>query len=117
MLQSRYRGLGRLPGLRAAASLPFVERLLPPRAGQALAALAEDDPARNHLLWTATVDMETAVRLFDREALREFEAGIRSQFESYFDGPDLTLNARLGIDLREWLPHNLLLNISDELAW
>jgi asparagine synthase (glutamine-hydrolysing) len=111
VLQSRYRGLGRVPGLRAAAALPVVARMLPTRAGQALAALAEDDPARNHLLWTVTVGMETAARLFDGEALGEFEARARSQFESYFDGRDLTLNALLGADLREWLPHNLLLKV------
>jgi len=108
LFQARYAGLGRVPGLRSAARLPGVERLLPARAGQALAALAETDPARNHLKWATTVDFTTAARLFDERAFQAFEERACAHFEPYFQAPAVTLGAALRSDLHEWLPHNLL---------
>jgi asparagine synthase (glutamine-hydrolysing) len=111
LYQTRYAGLGRVPGLRSAVRLPGVERLLPSRTGQALAALAETDPARNHLRWAATVDPATASGLFDPDAILRFEERACAHFEPYFENGAVTLQAALRSDLHEWLPHNLLLKV------
>jgi len=108
LFQSRYRGLARVPGLRAAAGLAVVERFLPSRTGQALAALAETDPTRNHLRWASTVDVPTMVRLFEPEALEKFESDVEAHFSRYFDSATIDLGGSLRADLMEWLPHNLL---------
>jgi asparagine synthase (glutamine-hydrolysing) len=111
LFQSRYRGLARVPGLRTAAGLPAVERFLPSRAGQALAALAETDPTRNHLRWASTVDVPTMTRLFEPDAVERFEAEVEAHFGRYFDSATIDLVGPLRADLMEWLPHNLLAKV------
>jgi asparagine synthase (glutamine-hydrolysing) len=108
--QSRLGWLARLPGLRGAARLPLASALLPSRGAQALDALAERDAARNHFLWSATVDLRTACELFDPEAVASVERTAVAAFRGHFDGRDGTA-ARLSADLTEWLPHNLLAKV------
>jgi asparagine synthase (glutamine-hydrolysing) len=110
VLQAGLGWLGRVPGLRRAARLRPVAWLLPPRAGQALDALAEREPARNHFLWTATVDLATARRLFDGDAVAAVERSALDAFRGRFGAGGGTA-ARLATDLAEWLPHDLLAKV------
>ena len=108
--QSRLGGLARLPGagaaLKAAARAP-----LPGRAGQALEALAETDPAANHLRWSSTVPWSLAARLFGVDAVERFldRAVVRVR-EAVGDAP-AGARAAMRADRAEWLPHGLLTKV------
>jgi len=110
VLQARLGWLHRLPGLGALHRLPLADRLLPSRGAQALAALAERDPARNHFLWSATVDLPTARDLFGDEAVAAVEEAALGAIRPRFATGDGTA-ARLAADLAEWLPHGLLAKV------
>jgi asparagine synthase (glutamine-hydrolysing) len=110
VLQEGLGWLGRVPGLRRAAGFPAVAPLLPSRAAQALDALAEREPARNHFLWTATLDLGTARSLFGDDAVAAAERAAVEAFRGRFGAGHGTA-ARLATDLTEWLPHDLLAKV------
>jgi len=104
--QHRYGWLGRLPGARLA------EPFLPTRVAQALEALAERHPGRNHLVWASTVGLRLAAELFDAEALQRFAARATDAFGSHLASSSrVELEGQLRTDQAEWLPHNLLAKI------
>jgi asparagine synthase (glutamine-hydrolysing) len=110
LLQARLSWLGRIPGLRHAARLRPLAALLPSRAGQALDALAEREPARNHFLWSATVDLGTARAVFEDAAVAAAERSAVEAFRGRL-GAGAGTSARLATDLSEWLPHDLLAKV------
>ncbi len=105
LYQDRLGWLGKVPGSQALKSL------MPRRIEQALEAVGEDRPARNHLLWSATVGLALATRLFDTEATRSFAERTVSRFEAYFESDRVRLGDQLRADQSEWLPHNLLTKV------
>ena len=108
--QERYGWLSRMPGVRQAGRGPL-EGLLPRRMEQALEAVAEPEPARNHLRWSATIGPAVARRLFGPSAYDAFESRTADRFASHFDGAEIRLADQLRCDQHEWLPHNLLAKV------
>ena len=108
--QRRFGWLGRLPGFGLLARDGTLRRL-PGRWGQAVGALAERDPVRNHLAWAAIVSRATAHDLFRQDA---YQRVVERAADSY-GGPIRNARTRLGgqlaADLCEWLPHNLLAKV------
>ncbi len=84
---------------------------MPRRIEQALEAVAEPEPARNHLRWSATVGPAVARRLFGSSAYDAFESCTADRFASHFDGDEIRLADQLRCDQHEWLPHNLLAKV------
>jgi len=105
LYQDRLGWLGKVPGSQR------VKGLLPRRIEQALEAVGEDRPARNHLLWSATVGLALATRLFDPEVTRSFAERAADRFEPYFKSDRVRLADQLRADQSEWLPHNLLAKV------
>jgi len=105
LYQDRLGWLGKVPGSRA------FKGLLPRRIEQALEAVGEDRPARNHLLWSATVGLSLATRLFEPEVARAFADRAVAEFEPYFRSDTVRLSDQLAADQGEWLPHNLLAKV------
>jgi asparagine synthase (glutamine-hydrolysing) len=105
LYQDRLGWLGKVPGSQALKSL------MPRRIEQALEAVGEDRPAHNHLLWSATVGLALATRLFDTEVTRSFVERVASRFEPYFESDRVRLGDQLRTDQSEWLPHNLLAKV------
>jgi asparagine synthase (glutamine-hydrolysing) len=103
--QDRLGWLGKVPGSRA------VRGLLPRRIEQALEAVGEDRPARNHLLWSATVGLSLATRLFEPDAARAATDRAVAEFEPYFPTDRVRLRDQLAADQGQWLPHNLLAKV------
>ena len=106
-LQQRLAWLGRVPGLAGAAR----GRVLGPRAAQAIAALAERDPARRHVLWSSAIGPETAGLLFEPALLDEVARRTAEQFAPYFDNAGTPLGQQLYADQHEWLAHDLLAKV------
>jgi asparagine synthase (glutamine-hydrolysing) len=111
VLQDRFGGIPGAGLARRLTEIPALARLLPRRAPQALEALFEKDPARNHVLWTSTVDGATGQRLFGKGLWAERERDLVGHFQDYFAGKPNEVDTRLRADLCEWLPHNLLSKI------
>jgi asparagine synthase (glutamine-hydrolysing) len=105
LYQDRLGWLGKVPGSKA------LKGLMPRRIEQALEAVGEDRPAHNHLLWSATVGLALATRLFDTEVTRSFAERVAGRFESYFESDRVRLGDQLRTDQSEWLPHNLLTKV------
>ena len=105
LYQDRLGWLGKIPGSSA------VKGWMPRRIEQALEAVGEDRPARNHLLWSATVGMSLATRLFQPEVARSVADRVVSGFEPYFRSERVRLSDQLAADQGEWLPHNLLAKV------
>jgi len=105
--QDRYGWLSRIPGLAQSIRGPAAG-FLPRRIEQALEAVGEESPARNHLRWSATIGRAVAAKLFDREMLERSESRTEQHFASYFDSSKIRLRDQLRADQHEWLPHNLL---------
>jgi len=103
--QDRLGWLGKVPGSRA------VRGLLPRRIEQALEAVGDDRPARNHLLWSATVGLSLATRLFEPDAARAATDRAVAEFEPYFPTDRVRLRDQLAADQGQWLPHNLLAKV------
>jgi asparagine synthase (glutamine-hydrolysing) len=85
--------------------------LLPRRAGQALAAIGERSPARNHLEWSAVVGPAVAGKMFDRSLYEDFRQRSEERFAAYFSKGGSRLGEQLRADQHEWLPHNLLAKV------
>jgi asparagine synthase (glutamine-hydrolysing) len=105
MYQDRLGWLGKVPGSQA------LKPWMPRRIEQALEAVGADSPARNHLLWSATVGLGLATRLFDPDAARSFVDRAVGRFEPYFGAERVRLRDQLLADQSEWLPHNLLAKV------
>jgi len=105
LFQSRYGRFAALAGLHARSPL---RRWAPRRASQALDALAQRDPVRNHLEWSSVVGRAAASRLFEAEALAAQERAAAESFAPYFPDGGIRLRDQLRADQHEWLPHNLL---------
>jgi len=103
--QDRLGWLGKVPGSQA------FKGLLPRRIEQALEAVGEDRPARNHLLWSGTVGLSLATRLFDPEVARAAADRAVGEFEPYFLTDRIRLRDQLAADQGQWLPHNLLAKV------
>ena len=96
---------GLLPGIGVAGGL------LPHRMVQALEAVKEDSPHRNHLAWSSVVGRGLASSLFDRALYDEHEKRMDDLFAPYFPGSRISLGHQLQADQHEWLPHNLLAKV------
>ncbi len=108
--QQRFGPLARLPGFGLLAH-PSVSRLLPGRAGQAVQAMAERDPARRHLAWAAIVAPDRAQGLFRGDTYGAVMARASERYRGYFDSSATPLSAHLAADRGEWLPHDLLAKV------
>ncbi len=105
LYQERLGWIGKLPGSGA------LRGWMPRRIEQALEAVGEDRPAHNHLLWSATVGLTLASRLFREDVARAFAERTAERFENYFEGGRVRLADQLRADQHEWLPHNLLAKV------
>jgi asparagine synthase (glutamine-hydrolysing) len=110
LYQERFGWMARLPGIRGAGEVSL-QRLLPRRVGQALDAISETDPARNHLEWSSTIGRSLASRMFDSSLFADYEERTRERFARYFHGDRVRLDEQLYADQHEWLPHNLLAKV------
>jgi asparagine synthase (glutamine-hydrolysing) len=111
LLQQRLGWVRALPGLAPVARAGRRFGLIPHRVGQALEALATQDPVRNHLEWSQTIARSLAGSHFDPELVGEFERDAVAAFTPYFEHDPDGLSARLAADLQEWLPHDLLVKV------
>jgi asparagine synthase (glutamine-hydrolysing) len=105
LYQRRYGWLGMLPGIGAARGL------LPHRVAQALEAVKEDSPHRNHLAWSTVVGRGLAADLFDPSVRENLDERMDDLFAPYFSGGRIALGHQLRADQHEWLPHNLLAKV------
>ena len=105
LYQDRMGWLGKVPGSQV------LKNWMPRRIEQALEAVGEDRPARNHLLWSATVGLSLATELFDTDVTRSFAEHAAGRFEPYFESATVRLADQLRADQSEWLPHNLLAKV------
>ena len=105
LYQDRLGWLGKVPGSQV------LKGWMPRRIEQALEAVGEDRPARNHLLWSATVGLALATKLFDTDMVRSFAEHVTDRFEPYFESDRVRLADQLRADQNEWLPHNLLAKV------
>jgi asparagine synthase (glutamine-hydrolysing) len=105
LYQRRYGWLGMLPGIAAAGGL------LPHRLAQALEAVRERSPHRNHLAWSAVVGRGLASELFDPAVRDGLDKRLDELFAPYFSGNSISLGRQLRADQHEWLPHNLLAKV------
>jgi asparagine synthase (glutamine-hydrolysing) len=103
--QDTFGWLGKVPGSSA------LKGLLPRRIEQALEAVGEERPARNHLLWSATVGLSLATQLFEPEVVRAAADRAVREFEPYFLTDRVRLRDQLAADQGQWLPHNLLAKV------
>ncbi len=110
LYQERFGWLSRLPGVHGAGQ-GALRGLLPRRAEQALQAIGQTDPARNHLEWSSTVGHGTASRLFEPALYASYASRVRDTFAPYFSGDRIRLEDQLRADQHEWLPHNLLAKV------
>jgi asparagine synthase (glutamine-hydrolysing) len=108
--QTRFGWVGRLPGVRGAGD-GAIGGLLPRRVGQALGALAEHDPALQHLEWSSTLGRSVAAKLFEPDVLEGDDRRLRERFGTYFACDPQGLEQQLQADQHEWLPHNLLAKV------
>ena len=108
--QRRFGWLGRLPGVELGAS-GGLDGLLPRRVRQALASVAQLDPARNHLEWSAAIGSRAAAVLFTPEAFAAYATNVAERFAHYFAASRPRLAEQLRADQLEWLPHNLLAKV------
>lgn len=105
LYQQRYAGLGAVPGLAS------IGKAMPGRSAQALAALAEKDPASGHLAWSMIVPEGTTAGLFGADRFRQMLDRAVAGFGGYFDSAPSRLSGSLAADQNEWLPHNLLAKV------
>lgn len=110
LYQSRFGWMSRVPGVRQAGQ-GALRNVLPHRVEQALEAVGQTDPARNHVRWAATVGSGVASRLFAGELYREYEDRAVAAFSGYFASGESRLADQLRADQHEWLPHNLLAKV------
>ncbi len=103
--QRRYGWLGMLPGIGAAGGL------LPHRVAQALEAVKESSPHRNHLAWSSVVGRGLAAGLFDPSVRESLDSRMDELFAPYFSQGRIALGDQLRADQHEWLPHNLLAKV------
>ncbi len=108
LYQRRLGWMRALPGLGAAARAGRRLGMVPVRVGQALEALGERDPVRNHLEWSQTLPHSVVETLFEGDLVAEATRDAEESFAPYFDRVPGGLSAQLRADLSEWLPHNLL---------
>lgn len=108
--QRRFGALGKLPGIGAAAS---VGRRVSPRsrAEQAIDAIAERDPARSHVRWSAIVPRSVAAGLFGAETVEPRMEAVADRIRPWFENASTRLEGSLRADQAEWLPHNLLAKV------
>jgi len=111
LYQQRWGWLGNLPGLASLGRLAQRSRHLPRRVGQALGALGQKDPVRNHIEWSSIIGGLWTRELFEPDAVAAFESDALEAFTPYFDETRDPLGGRLCADLSEWLPHNLLAKV------
>lgn len=108
--QHRWGWLGRVPGIGAVGRAGA--GTLPGRTGQALQAIADADPVRNHLRWSAVVGEDVVDGLFGAGAfgrvLDRAARDLRTAFAADGGGAPSPLAARLRADRASWLPHDLL---------
>jgi asparagine synthase (glutamine-hydrolysing) len=107
LYQNRFGWLSGVPGLRAAGAGPL-HGVLPRRVAQAVEAVGERNPVRNHLEWSSVVGRNVASRMFDPQSFQSYERRIAEAFAPYFHGDAIRLGDQLRADQQEWLPHNLL---------
>jgi asparagine synthase (glutamine-hydrolysing) len=110
LYQKRLGWLAGIPFL-GSASRSGMWRILPGRTGQALEAVSEQDPARNHLRWSSTTAPADAAQLFGAEAYEEFASRACARFGEHFPAGRSLLSGQLRSDLHEWLPHDLLAKV------
>jgi len=108
VLDLRLRGLRHVPGLFAAGRMPGLSALLPERAAQALAALAESDPAARHALWASSASPDVIAALFGADGNRRFSERAAAAFRPGFEEAGSPLAGQLRADQSQWLPHDLL---------
>jgi asparagine synthase (glutamine-hydrolysing) len=105
LYQKRYGWLGMLPGIGAAGGL------LPHRIAQALEAVKQSSPHRNHLAWSTVVGRGLTAALFDPSVRKDLDDRMDDLFSRYFTGSRIALGHQLRADQQEWLPHNLLAKV------
>jgi asparagine synthase (glutamine-hydrolysing) len=110
LYQNRYGWLSSVPGMRAAGGGPL-HGVLPRRMAQAVDAVGQRDPVRNHLEWSSVVGRAVASRIFDRDSYESYERAVEEAFASYFGTDRIRLEDQLRADQSEWLPHNLLAKV------
>ena len=78
------------------------------RIRKALRAIAEKEPAKRHLLWSAVFSPEQIKGLIERE--EDFFDRLVQEFEVFFKGKD-QLNSLLWADFCTWLADDLLVKV------
>jgi asparagine synthase (glutamine-hydrolysing) len=110
LYQKRLGWLSGMPFL-GAASRSGMRRVLPGRTGQALQAVSESDPARNHMQWSSTTSPADAVELFGEGGYEEFAERTCARLAEHFGDGRSLLAGQLRADQHEWLPHDLLAKV------
>jgi asparagine synthase (glutamine-hydrolysing) len=110
LYQNRYGWLSTVPGLLGAGAGPL-HGVLPRRVAQAVDAVGQRDPVRNHLEWSSVVGRAAATRMFERDSYESYERRITDAFAPHFRSDRIRLEDQLRADQSEWLPHNLLAKV------